>query len=151
MVASTRLLDVSGKPDTTADFAGKAIVTTPLRLKLGTPVDLQRGAARAFGQDPDPAIRSARDAVTGAVVLSVDASAQHRPRTFARMSSVSSTNAATTAWSRCFRSLATCPACGTENPEGFNFCGKCGTPLQAALLPEERKVVTILFCDLKGS
>ncbi|RMG96509.1 MAG: FHA domain-containing protein [Deltaproteobacteria bacterium] len=25
-----------------------------------------------------------------------------------------------------------CPKCGTQNPEGFNFCGRCGTPLGAA-------------------
>jgi len=22
-----------------------------------------------------------------------------------------------------------CKSCGFENPEGFNFCGKCSTPL----------------------
>src|SRR5215471_12320179 len=49
--------------------------------------------------------------------------------------------------------VITCPNCGTENPEGFGFCGMCGTPLvqTAALAREERKVVTILFTDLVGS
>jgi class 3 adenylate cyclase/tetratricopeptide (TPR) repeat protein len=46
-----------------------------------------------------------------------------------------------------------CPSCGQENPEGFAFCGRCGTalatPAQRAQ-QEERKVVTVLFCDLVG-
>jgi len=49
--------------------------------------------------------------------------------------------------------VATCPACGKENPEGFQFCGFCTAPLTeqpAATLLEERKVVTVLFCDLVG-
>ena len=36
---------------------------------------------------------------------------------------------------------ATCPACGKENPEGFQFCGFCTAPLTeqpAATLLEER-------------
>ena len=47
--------------------------------------------------------------------------------------------------------MATCPSCAHENPEGQRFCGDCGTPLDAAPtrpVAEERKVVTILFCDL---
>jgi class 3 adenylate cyclase len=46
-----------------------------------------------------------------------------------------------------------CPSCGQENPEGFAFCGRCGNPL-AAEPPErreERKVVTVVFCDVVGS
>jgi class 3 adenylate cyclase/tetratricopeptide (TPR) repeat protein len=49
--------------------------------------------------------------------------------------------------------VATCPACGKENPEGFQFCGFCAAPLAEQLVPsaqEERKVVTVLFCDLVG-
>jgi class 3 adenylate cyclase len=46
-----------------------------------------------------------------------------------------------------------CPACGRENPDGFQFCGFCGTtlaePAPGAAL-EERKVVSVLFCDLVG-
>ena len=49
----------------------------------------------------------------------------------------------------------TCPRCGFTNPEGFAFCGRCGSPLSGrAAAPssgEERKVVTILFADLTGS
>jgi len=67
-----------------------------------------------------------------------------------------------------------CPRCNFENPPGFKFCGNCGAPLGAqsaaprfaserpptpamvveALneIPEgERKTVTALFADIKGS
>jgi predicted ATPase/class 3 adenylate cyclase len=46
-----------------------------------------------------------------------------------------------------------CPSCEQENPEGFRFCGACGAPLAVEALArrEERKVVTVLFCDLVGS
>lgn len=46
----------------------------------------------------------------------------------------------------------TCPSCGRENPEGFQFCGYCGAALlaSAASVVEERKLVTVLFCDLVG-
>jgi class 3 adenylate cyclase/tetratricopeptide (TPR) repeat protein len=70
-----------------------------------------------------------------------------------------------------------CPQCGFDNPQGFAFCGQCATPLteqppaprpQAPLsytpshlaekiltsrsaLEGERKQVTVLFADLKGS
>jgi class 3 adenylate cyclase/tetratricopeptide (TPR) repeat protein len=48
--------------------------------------------------------------------------------------------------------MASCSRCGQDNPQGFRFCGACGTPLAAARRPgdEERKVVTVLFCDLVG-
>jgi class 3 adenylate cyclase/tetratricopeptide (TPR) repeat protein len=49
--------------------------------------------------------------------------------------------------------MIVCPSCGQENPEGFRLCGMCGTPLAPEAVParEERKVVTVLFCDLVGS
>ena len=48
--------------------------------------------------------------------------------------------------------MLTCPTCQAELPDGFEFCGKCGTALAVpAAHPEERKVVTSLFCDLVGS
>ena len=47
--------------------------------------------------------------------------------------------------------MPTCPSCGTENPEGFNFCGNCATQLEATPVREERKFITALFCDLVGS
>jgi class 3 adenylate cyclase/tetratricopeptide (TPR) repeat protein len=48
--------------------------------------------------------------------------------------------------------VATCPACGKENPDGFAFCGFCTAPLSApaAAGAKERKVVSVLFCDLVG-
>jgi class 3 adenylate cyclase/tetratricopeptide (TPR) repeat protein len=49
--------------------------------------------------------------------------------------------------------MTTCPACGKENPDGFRFCGFCTAPLEeTAPAPglEERKVVSVLFCDLVG-
>ncbi len=47
--------------------------------------------------------------------------------------------------------MVVCANCGQENPEGFKFCGRCGASLEAAAQPsEERKVVSVLFCDLVG-
>ncbi len=72
---------------------------------------------------------------------------------------------------------ATCGACGNDLPAGSRFCNKCGTPVSAragqarfaspesytpqhlaekiltskAALEGERKQVTVLFADLKGS
>src|SRR6266540_3590447 len=46
--------------------------------------------------------------------------------------------------------MPTCLSCGTENPEGFRFCGRCRNPLAEAA-PERRKTVTVLFCDVSGS
>jgi class 3 adenylate cyclase/tetratricopeptide (TPR) repeat protein len=43
-----------------------------------------------------------------------------------------------------------CPGCGEENPARFQLCGYCGTPLHQGSTEEERKVVTVLFCDLVG-
>jgi predicted ATPase/class 3 adenylate cyclase len=73
----------------------------------------------------------------------------------------------------CGGSLAsTCPSCGAANPPAQKFCGACGTALGArpaapdtytpkhlaekilnskAALEGERKQVTVLFADLKGS
>jgi class 3 adenylate cyclase len=46
--------------------------------------------------------------------------------------------------------MPTCPNCGEESPEAFRFCPHCGTSLQPSPQSdvEERKVVTVLFCDL---
>ena len=74
------------------------------------------------------------------------------------------------------RLAAACPACGASNPAGQRFCGECGASLDAPptsrfaspqqytpkhlaerILPSkdalegERKQVTVLFADLKGS
>jgi predicted ATPase/class 3 adenylate cyclase len=48
--------------------------------------------------------------------------------------------------------MRVCPSCGRENPEDARFCSGCGTELAApSPAREERKVVTVLFCDLVGS
>ena len=45
--------------------------------------------------------------------------------------------------------MISCPSCGAENPDGSKFCGQCAASLAAPRpIPEERKVVTTLFCDL---
>ena len=49
--------------------------------------------------------------------------------------------------------MLTCPSCGEENPEKFRLCGYCGAPQHEQSKPapvEERKVVTMLLCDLVG-
>ena len=50
--------------------------------------------------------------------------------------------------------MIACPNCGQENPEGFKFCGNCAAPLAGAGAPaehEQRKTVTVIFCDITGS
>lgn len=47
-----------------------------------------------------------------------------------------------------------CPRCPEPPPEGAAFCPRCGTACVAAgdtASAEERRVVTVLFCDLVGS
>jgi class 3 adenylate cyclase len=45
-----------------------------------------------------------------------------------------------------------CGQCGTDNPEIAKFCLACGSQLESAPPPQEfRKIVTIVFSDLKGS
>jgi class 3 adenylate cyclase/tetratricopeptide (TPR) repeat protein len=66
----------------------------------------------------------------------------------------------------CGASLASveeCPHCGSENPSGQAFCNTCGTRLDQEAIAEEtlstdqpeadgeRKQVTVLFADVKGS
>jgi class 3 adenylate cyclase len=46
--------------------------------------------------------------------------------------------------------VAACPACGKENPDGFQFCGFCTASLTDRGR-EQRKTVTVLFCDVTGS
>src|SRR5215218_5195230 len=47
--------------------------------------------------------------------------------------------------------MVTCPSCGRDNPPGSRFCNACGTELSAeAPARKERKVVSVLFCDLVG-
>ena len=44
-----------------------------------------------------------------------------------------------------------CPNCGFAAERASRFCPQCGTDLAAAESREQRKTVTILFCDLTGS
>jgi class 3 adenylate cyclase/tetratricopeptide (TPR) repeat protein len=45
-----------------------------------------------------------------------------------------------------------CAECGRESQGGFAFCPYCGAQLQAApSASEQRKTVTVLFCDVAGS
>jgi class 3 adenylate cyclase/tetratricopeptide (TPR) repeat protein len=46
-----------------------------------------------------------------------------------------------------------CQRCGSENPDGFRFCGACGAPLAPDVgsdVGHERKVISAVFCDLVG-
>ena len=48
--------------------------------------------------------------------------------------------------------MAACPRCGRENADDARFCSSCGARLTTSLpAQEQRKVVTVLFCDLVGS
>jgi len=48
--------------------------------------------------------------------------------------------------------MPTCHVCRQDNPASARFCNACGSPLAGAARPlrQERKVVTVLFCDLVG-
>jgi class 3 adenylate cyclase len=48
--------------------------------------------------------------------------------------------------------MMVCPRCRHENNETAKFCEECATPLtQAPRSREQRKTVTVLFCDVVGS
>ena len=55
------------------------------------------------------------------------------------------------------RTVMLCPTCGADNPQGARFCNACGERLgdTSAASQEapsgERRVVTMLFCDVRGS
>src|SRR5918994_1865076 len=45
--------------------------------------------------------------------------------------------------------MKVCRTCGQSNPDDADYCASCGSALAADTgLREERKVVTILFCDM---
>jgi class 3 adenylate cyclase/tetratricopeptide (TPR) repeat protein len=48
--------------------------------------------------------------------------------------------------------MAVCPVCGEDNPARARFCLACGTALEGEpeRQREERKVISVLFCDLVG-
>ena len=48
--------------------------------------------------------------------------------------------------------MTVCTSCGHESPEPFKFCPECGATAEAeAPHREQRKTVTVLFCDVTGS
>jgi class 3 adenylate cyclase len=49
--------------------------------------------------------------------------------------------------------VLTCPSCGKKLPGEFPFCPFCGSAVAAESSParEQRKTVTVLFCDVTGS
>ena len=49
--------------------------------------------------------------------------------------------------------VVVCASCGHENSEGAKFCEECGFSFAVALAgtKEQRKTVTVLFCDVTGS
>ncbi|MGH2694250.1 MAG: AAA family ATPase, partial [Actinomycetota bacterium] len=49
--------------------------------------------------------------------------------------------------------MPVCASCGHDNREGAKFCEECGFSFtaQPARAKEQRKTVTVLFCDLAGS
>ncbi len=46
--------------------------------------------------------------------------------------------------------MRACPNCGESNPDRASFCLACGSPLVSRISQAERKIVTVLFCDLVG-
>ena len=48
--------------------------------------------------------------------------------------------------------MVICTTCGRASQEGLRFCGECGAELsdRSDSVWEERKVVSVLFCDLVG-
>ncbi len=47
--------------------------------------------------------------------------------------------------------MPACPSCGRDNADEARFCSACGVALISKSPREQRKVVTVLFCDLVGS
>ena len=48
--------------------------------------------------------------------------------------------------------MTACPSCGADNRADARFCDSCGAQLVPSSAParEERKIVSVLFCDLVG-
>jgi class 3 adenylate cyclase/tetratricopeptide (TPR) repeat protein len=47
--------------------------------------------------------------------------------------------------------MTTCAHCGTENPASAKFCNECAAAIAAPAPREQRKTVSVLFCDVSGS
>jgi class 3 adenylate cyclase/tetratricopeptide (TPR) repeat protein len=46
--------------------------------------------------------------------------------------------------------MLTCATCGDHNGDDARFCNRCGNKLQTGSAIEQRRVCTIVFCDLVG-
>jgi len=44
-----------------------------------------------------------------------------------------------------------CPTCGHYSAKAFEFCARCGSPTATVASREQRKRVTVLFCDVIAS
>jgi class 3 adenylate cyclase/tetratricopeptide (TPR) repeat protein len=55
-------------------------------------------------------------------------------------------------WPTYTSGVPVCPQCGEENPERARFCMRCGSELARppTRRDEERKIITVLFCELVG-
>src|SRR4051812_42983746 len=88
-----------------------------------------------------------RPIFTGVILSSHGTTIIARTLSGARTASQSARGTRCRAWiSRIMR----CAACSFENPEGFRFCGSCGSALDADHLGGERRRVTVAFADLVG-
>jgi class 3 adenylate cyclase/predicted ATPase len=47
--------------------------------------------------------------------------------------------------------MTVCSSCRADNPANAKFCNECGAALAVAAPREQRKTVTVLFCDVSGS
>ena len=48
--------------------------------------------------------------------------------------------------------MPACPSCEYESEKAFRFCPECGAEQDAAAASgEQRRTVTVVFCDLAGS
>ena len=48
--------------------------------------------------------------------------------------------------------MPACTSCGFESEKAFRFCPECGSEQDAAAASrEQRRTVTVVFCDLTGS
>ena len=48
--------------------------------------------------------------------------------------------------------MTVCAACVAENPASAKYCSECGTSLTGIVAQrEQRKTVTVVFCDVAGS
>ena len=47
--------------------------------------------------------------------------------------------------------MSRCSRCGHDNPPTFRFCAQCGARATATAVEEQRKRVTVLFCDVIAS